>query len=601
MTVEQQHKEYVAADVDTVAGRTRCTADIELPGMLCGAVLRSPFAHARILRLDVSRALAMEGVHAVVTSVDLPDPATLQPVSDQQEACLRDLSTNLLAQTRALYEGHALAAVAAQDADTARRALAAIEVEFAVLPHVIDVRQAMEPEAPLLHDQPAPRGLAVTATTASNIASRHEHGQGDAEEGFLAAEVRVGEEFTTQPVHHGCLELPAALARWTSQGQVEVWSSAADRARLQTYCARLLALAPETITLQAGADGWVCDDTRPVGLEPLAILLARKAARPVKMLMTREEVFRAGAPVAGSYTSLRLGARKDGTLVAAQGILCYQAGAFAGSPVRAGCQSAFAAYHVPHVRVIGYDVVSNRAKSSGAWATGAAMAAFAVESLIDVLADKLEVDPLMLRSHNLAPAQQRLAALLSAASSHPHYRAPLAAGQGRGVAIAPALALDDAAQEPQGGAVHICDVEVDAETGRVTVLRYSAIHPFADAALALSTRVRMQGEIARGLGWALNEACLYDDEGRLLNPNFLDYRMPIASDLPRIDLFGADIMDAAVPMGSGDELTQLAVVPSLAAVANAVAQATGGRSFELPLTPPAVLRLIKIAARRRRR
>lgn len=585
------------ADIDKLAGRASFAADVSVEGALCGGVLRSPFAHARILRLDISRALQIEGVQAIVTSADLPDPGERLVWAEDQGLHIRDLSTNLLAHTKALYEGHALVAVAALDSDTVHKALAAIEVEFAVLPHVIDVRQAMEPEAPLLHEQLVSRGITLPTGSASNIASRHEIGQGDVEGGFADADVLASEEFTTLPVQQEPLELPACLARWSAHDRVQVWSSAACPVAVQEYCADLLSLPAASIELQPVPGGRASDDAL-TGLEPLAILLARKSGQAVKMQMTRDEVFKATPCVSGSYISMRAGATRDGRLLAAEAILCYQAGAFGGSPVRIACQSAFAAYSVPNIRVIGYDVVSNRAKSSGSWAAGAAIAACAVESLFDVLADKLDIDPLVLRSQNLQAdprLQSGLPALLEAARQHPHYLAPLNAHQGRGVAIAPGVDMDGASRK--GGAVHICDAEVDPETGQLTLLRYTAIHPGAADLLSANDRARMQGEIARGIGWALNEAYLYDDEGRLLNPNFLDYRMPIASDLPMIDVYAAGTQkDSDV-----DHMLRLALVPALAAVTNAVSRAAGARSYELPLTPPAVLKLVKKALRRRRR
>src|SRR5690554_3612937 len=240
-------------DLEKVAGKTRFAADISLPGMLCGAVLRSPFAHARILRLDISRALQMDGVHAVVTAADLPDPNGRQMSARDPAVNTRDRSLNVMAHTKALYEGHALAAVAAQDMDTARKALAAIDVEFAVLPHVIDVRQAMEPEAPLLHEQLVARGMAAANASVSNIASRHEDGQGDIDGGFAEADVFAGEEFMTAPVHQGFLELPACLAQWTAPEQVQLWSSCAHASRLQDYCADVLDLPKTAIQIQPTA------------------------------------------------------------------------------------------------------------------------------------------------------------------------------------------------------------------------------------------------------------------------------------------------------------------------------------------------------------
>lgn len=735
--------------VDKVTGRARFGADFDLPDSLTGMVFRSPHAHARLLNIDFSRALALPGVKAIISADDLPLISDDNALINNQPPDFRDLSANILARSKVLYEGHAIAAVAAVDEKTARQALALIEVEYAVLPHVIDLHQAMEPDAPLLHEQMITKGMKPVPKKPSNIASRYEQVHGDVEAGFAEADVIVSEEFTTQPVHQAYIEPHACIARVDADGYIDIWCSSQGQFMVQAYCARLLGLDEEKIRVTPLEIGGGFGGKTTVYLEPLAVLLAQKSGLPVRMRMSRAEVFKATGPASGTYISLKVGAKKDGTLVAAQGILCYQAGAFPGSPMRLGCMAAFAPYNIPNVKLIGYDVVCNRPKSAAYRAPGAPMAAFAAESVIDMLAQKLDMDPLQLRLLNAAEDGTQTAygvtfknigyrQTLEAAKQHPHYSAPLQPGQGRGIAsgfwfnaggpssavisvlddgavlvttanpdiggsrasmammaadtlgiaydrvqvqiadtasvppsdmtggsrvtFAVGMAVTQAAQQlieelirraaqlwsvdcaevswqsghawlaatqkklslfeiasqsasssgaisspitltAQGAApafaTHLCDVEVDAETGSVKVLRYTAVQDVGNAIHPSYVEGQMQGGVAQGIGWALNEACLFDENGRMQNPGFLDYRIPVASDLPMIDTVLVSVPNPRHPFGVKG-VGEVPIVPPLAAVANAVARASSARLFDLPMAPHAVHKAIKKAARRRR-
>ncbi|HDZ10177.1 xanthine dehydrogenase family protein molybdopterin-binding subunit [Pseudohongiella sp.] len=737
--------------IDKVTGRALFSADFNLPDALHGAVLRSPFAHARILSIDTTRALALAGVKAVVTASDMPAIPDDKVMINAQPPDFRDMSANILAREKVLYEGHAIAAVAAKDAETANRALQLIDIEYEVLPHVIDVQQAMEPGAPLLHENLITKGINPAPVQASNIASRHEQVHGDVELGFAQADIILTEEFTTQPVHQGYIEPHACLARVASDGQTEIWCSSQGQFMVRAYCARLLDMPLSQIRVMPLEIGGGFGGKTTVYLEPLAVLLSRKSGLPVKMQMSRADVFRATGPAPGSYISMKIGARKDGTLVAAQGILCYQAGAFAGSPVRLGCMTAFAPYDIANVKLIGYDIVVNRPKSAAYRAPGAPMASFAAESLIDMLAQRLDMDPIDLRIRNAAREGTRTAygpsfkeigylETLEAARAHPHYAAPLGKNQGRGVAsgfwfniggqssaaltlnedgtvmvatgnpdiggsrasmalmAAEVLQIDVSQVRPQivdtssiaysdltggsrvtfavgmaviqaasdmvvklqeraatlwdvsvehvrwqdgcavtdvegreerlslaalaaqtaktGGPIaahvslnaqgagpgfgtHICDVEVDPDTGRVTVLRYTAVQDVGKAVHPSYVEGQLQGGAAQGIGWALNEAYMYDENGAQLNPGFLDYRVPVASDLPMIDTVLVEVPNPRHPFGVRG-VGEVPIIPPLGAVANAVSRASGVRHVDLPMSPPAVLKAIQRAARRRR-
>jgi len=737
--------------IDKVTGCAVFGADFNLPDALHGAVLRSPFAHARILSIDISKALALSGVKAVVTASDLPEISGEQALTNDQPPDFRDMSANILARGKVLYDGHAIAAIAAVDEETASRALQLIDVEYEVLPHVIDVQQAMEPDAPVLHENMITQGITPAPERSSNIASRYEQVHGDVELGFSQADIILTEEFTTQPVHQAYIEPHACMARVASDGQTEIWCSSQGQFMVRAYCARLLDMPLSQIRVIPLEIGGGFGGKTTVYLEPLAVLLARRSGRPVKMEMSRADVFRATGPASGSYINMKIGARKDGTLVAAQGILCYQAGAFAGSPVRLGCMTAFAPYDIANVKMIGYDVVANRPKSAAYRAPGAPMAAFAAESLIDMLAQRLAMDPIELRIKNAVRQGARSASgfnfkeigyleTLEAARVHPHYTAPLGKNQGRGVAsgywfnmggqssasitlnedgtvlvatgnpdiggsrasmalmAAEVLGIDVGLVRPQivdtssiaysdltggsrvtfavgmavtqaatemvaelqrraatvwnvpveqvlwrdgcavaniegnnerlslsalaaragktGGPVaahvsldaqgagpgfgtHICDVEVDPDTGRVTVLRYTAVQDVGKAVHPSYVEGQLQGGAAQGIGWALNEAYLYDENGAQLNPGFLDYRIPVASDLPMIDTVLVEVPNPRHPFGVRG-VGEVPIIPPLGAVANAVSRASGARHVDLPMCPPAVLKAMQRAARKSR-
>ena len=730
--------------VDKVTGRASFAADFSLPDMLHGLVLRSTYAHARILNMDFSKALAIPGVKAIVCAKDMPVIAAENALTGGQPPDFRDMSENLMARDKVLYEGHAIAAVAATSKRIARQALDAIEIEYEVLPHVTDVQAAMEPNAPLLSDKRYTQGIDPRPKKPSNIASRYEQILGDPAQGFAEAEVTVSEEFTTQPVHQGYIELHACTAQIAADGQAQIWCSSQGQFMVRAYCAKLLAMDISQIRVIPMEIGGGFGGKTTVYLEPIALLLARKSGRPVKMQMSRHEVFTSTGPASGSYITMKLGARRDGTITAAEGILCYQAGAFPGSPVRLGCMTAFAPYDIPNSKLIGYDVVVNRPKSAAYRAPGAPMASFAAESLIDMLAAKLGMDPLELRLKNAAKMSTQApygpkfreigyVETLEAARRHPHYSAPLGPNQGRGIAsgfwfniggqssasvninedgtaivttgnpdiggsrasmaimaaevlgidykqvtpviadtsstaysdltggsrvtfavgmavveaaravleqlIARAASLWDvpvaevswadghAVAQVQGQAqqmslqaiaaesartggpiagnsninaqgagpgfgTHICDVEVDPETGRVTVLRYTAIQDVGKAIHPAYVEGQLQGGAVQGIGWALNEEYIYDESGNMSNPGFLDYRMPVASDLPMIDTVLVEVPNPKHPFGVRG-VGEVPIIAPLGAVANAVARASGVRVFDLPISPPRLLAAIR--------
>ncbi len=728
--------------VDKVTGRAAFGADFALPGMLIGKVLRSPHAHARIQSIDVERAKALPGVKAVITAADFPEIPSEESFVGEGPMNFRDLSRNCMARDKVLYEGHAVAAVAATSAAIAAAALELITVTYEPLSHVIDVEAAMAPVAPLLHEDLFTQGMDPKPAAPSNVAKRIEFTLGDVEAGFRAAEVIVEGRYTTQPVHQAYIEPHACVASVGADGQCQIWCSSQGQFMVRAYCAKLLGMGIANIRVIPAEIGGGFGGKTLVYLEPLAVALSKQSGRPVKMVMTREEVFRGSGPTSGGVVEVKLGATRDGKITAAQAVLKYQAGAFPGSPVQPGCMTAFAMYDLANVRVTGYDVVSNRPKVAAYRAPGAPIASFGVESCVDELAERLGIDPLELRLMNAAKDGTRTVygpvfrdigyvETVEAAQKHAHYAAPLGPHQGRGVAsgfwfnvggessaevhinedgsavvvsgnpdiggsraslammaaevlgipvervrpivgdtsaigysfltggsrvtFATGMAVVQAAEEvvaelkkraamildvsPEivewrdgaavpsdaepgrfpplplaaialkagrtGGPIsakasinaqgagpgfgtHICDVEVDPETGKVTILRYTAVQDVGRAIHPSYVEGQIQGGAAQGIGWALNEEYRYDAQGRLENPGFLDYRVPVASDLPMIEAVMVEVPNPRHPFGARG-VGEVPIVPPMAAVANAIYHATGVRLRDLPMSPPKVL------------
>lgn len=724
--------------MDKVTGRARFGADFNMPGQLHGRVLRSPHAHAIVKSIDVSEALKLQGVKAVVTRDDFNAEAV--------DPSLMDVLVNVMAREKVLYEGHAVAAVAAIDAPTARKALKLIKVDYEILPHVTDVEEAMKPSAPVLHADMFTDGVEPRPTKASNIANRVEFGHGDVEAGFRQADVVIEREFRTEAAHQGYIEPHAVVASMGADGYAEMWCCTQGHFMVRNISANLNGIDVSKLRVTASEIGGGFGGKTTVFLEPVALALSRKANRPVKLVMSRDEVFRASGPTSSSYVKVKMGAKKDGTITAAYGELAYQGGAFRGSPVDMGAMCTFACYDLKNVLAVGYDVVVNRPKQAAYRAPGAPQAAFGVESVMDELAQKLGMDPIELRLKNAAREGTKssygptfgpngLIQTLEAAKNHPNYKVKLGPHQGRGVAIGfwfnfggqtavsmnvnidgsialavgtpdiggsrasmglmaaeelgipydkvrtivadtaslgfnditegsrvtfssglatiqaardaikkmcgraaqmwgipedavewkdghahpagsnagnfPPMSLADIAKDagntggPIAGhcevnaegagisfATHLVDVEVDPETGRTHVLRYTVIQDAGKAIHPTYVEGQYQGGAAQGVGWALNEEYIYGKDGKLQNAGFLDYRIPVCSDLPMIDTVIIEVPNPGHPYGVRG-VGETGIVPPLGAVGNAVSAACGHRMTVVPMSPPRILKAIK--------
>ncbi len=728
--------------VEKVTGRANYGADYALPGMLHAAVLRSPHAHARIVGIDTRAAESLPGVKAVLSARDLPELGHDACGGIEERINLRDLADNCMARGKVLYHGHAVAAVAATTPELAQEACRQIRVDYETLPALLDLERAMAPDAPILHDHLRTHGArGALPEGPTNIASRIEFKRGDLARGFAESEIVLEREFRTPMVHQGYIKPHACVARVNEDGQVTIWCCTQGAFLVRDLTAAVLQLDPGRLKVIPSEIGGGFGGKTTIYLEPIAVALARKTQRPVKLLMTREEVFRASGPTSGSLLRFKLGAKRDGSLVAAQGTIAMEAGAFPGSPAGAAAMTAYGPYRIPNFQIEALDVVVNKPKVAAYRAPGAPMGALAVESLIDELARELGRDPIELRLQNASREGDRnpigmrfgpigLEETLRQARQHPHYQAPLGPHQGRGVACgywfnagmqssadlsihadgsvvvatgnpdiggwrasmaliaaeelgipyervrpmvldtdsvgytdltggsrttvvtgsaiiqaaraaiaelcaraakiwgcdaadvvwkegcavaqngagahAP-LSLAEIAAElgATGGPIamrgsvvapaagpafgtHLCDVEVDPETGRTSVLRYTVVQDAGKAVHPSYVEGQMQGGAAQGIGWALNEEYVFDRAGALANPGFLDYRMPVASDLPMIETVVVEVANPLHPYGARG-VGEVPIVPPLAAVSNAVRDATGVRIAELPLSPPRIL------------
>ena len=432
--------------VDKVTGRAQYGADVKLTGLLSGRVLRSPHPHARIRSLDTSKAEALDGVKAVITAKDLPFASLSREELGGDYGRLKFASDHMVASDKALFKGHPVAAVAAVNAHVAESALALIEVDYEVLPAVVDVREAMQEGSPLIHEELRTSSMGEIAVKPSNVASHLTYEKGDAEQGFAQADVVIERELTTASVHQGYIEPHNSTAFWNADGQLNVWTSTQGAFAVRAAVADVLRLPASRVKVTPMEIGGGFGGKITAYLDAITALLSRKAGAPVKQTMTRAEVFEASGPAPGSWMKVRVGAKNDGKLTAVQLEVAMDAGAYPGSPVMQAMTCAFACYDVENGKVDGYDVVVNKPKTSAYRAPGSPQAAFGVETVMDELCEQLGIDPIEFRLLNAAregtrriegPVARRvgLVECLEAARDHDHYRTQVEGeNRGRGVA-----------------------------------------------------------------------------------------------------------------------------------------------------------------------
>ena len=374
---------------DKVTGRAKYTADIRLPDMVYGKILGSPVASGIIRRIDVSRARELPGVLAVITGADVPD--TRYGVSPAR------YDEHVLAKERVRYVGDEVAAVAALDEETAERALQLIEVEYEELPAVLDAEEAMKPGASLVHPE-NPR-------YANNINTKVEWDFGDVERGFAEADVVREQRFVGNRTYQAPIEPHAAVARWEHHGEkLTIWSATQVPHYLQDMLSRVFELRKSDIRVIKPAVGGgfgVKAETTPLDL--CAVILAKKTGRPVMMRYSREEMFRHFRGRHKQTMDLKIGVKRDGTITAVQSRVVLDGGAYTSF----GIITAYYAgsmlptlYKMPNYKYDGYRVYTNLPASGAMRGHGVPQPRFAFESLLDMIAEELDLDPITIRLRN---------------------------------------------------------------------------------------------------------------------------------------------------------------------------------------------------------
>ena len=284
---------------DKVTGQATFGADTTMPGMIWGKVLRSPHAHANIRSIDTSKAESLPGVKAVITSVDVTNYPLDKPVILGIQD-MRWMTRNVMAREKALFHGHPVAAVAATSQKIADQACKLIEVDYEVLPWVVEIDDAIKSDAPILHEFIEFEGKP------SNIAGTLEHKKGDVQTGFEEADVIVERSFTTRPVHQGYIEPHACLVSVSADGRTTIWSSSQGQFMVRAMTSMLTDIPQSSIRAIPAEIGGGFGGKTIVYLEPLATILSKKSGRPVKMVMSREEVMRASGPTSGSKSTVKM-------------------------------------------------------------------------------------------------------------------------------------------------------------------------------------------------------------------------------------------------------------------------------------------------------
>jgi CO/xanthine dehydrogenase Mo-binding subunit len=746
--------------LDKVTGRAKYGADLNIAGQVYGHIIRSPHAHAIIKSIDFSAALAMPGVVVTMTSDDLPDPGDGVIPGAEIELKLKDCSPVIMARGKVMFHGQSVAALAATSESLAAEAAKRVVVEYEVLPHVLDTDAAVAADAPLLHDDMFTQGVHPEPTTPSNLSADFEMSKGDPDAGFAAADMVVERTYYVPMCHQGYIEPHACVAWADENGRVEIWCTTQGPFMVRSMTSAITGIELGKIKVTASEIGGGFGGKTTVYGEPVAAVLARKCGRPVKLVMSREEVFRATGPVSSARTRVKIGAKKDGTLTAIETDILMDSGAYSSSPILPSTMFAAACYRCENMRSHGREVLTNKPKVWAYRGPGAPQSIMAVECAVNELAEGLGIDPLDFRLLNAVeegdvpifgvPFQSiGLKKTLEEAKNHPHYQQALEQNQGRGVAAAfwinagmqssatvhvaedgslniltgspdiggsrasmailaaevlgipvetihPAVVDTDsvgycdstggsrttlatggavmkaagmlmdeckqraaalwsvdvkevewydgkavmhsgvgidelreslrsgmdaekvltlaelAAQAGATGgpltasasvhshsaqpsfAVNICDAQVDRETGKVDILRFTCVQDAGKAVHPAYVEGQMQGGAVQGIGWALNEEYLFDEQGVLENAGFLDYRIPVASDLPMIDTVIVEVPNPLHPYGIRG-VGEVPICPPMPAVATAVNRAAGTQLYDLPLSPPKLLAAIDAA------
>lgn len=436
---------------ERVTGKAVYPADFKLPGLVHAKLLRSPHAHARIRSIDTSRARALKGVLAVITAEDFPELpiGSTIPFSDTGYDVWMVAEMNM-ARRKACWVGHPVAAVAAVDVHVAQEALKLIDVDYEVLPPVVGIADAMAPDAPVVHAhvltknvEPAPRGP-------SNICSRTVFGRGDTAAAISgsAAVAEIKTEIDT--AHQGYLEPQVVVAQVDPNGFATVWASTQGQFTAELLISRILDLPQSKMKVIPLELGGAFGGKIAIHGEAAVVRLSQICGRPVKLVLTREEVLQGGSgPGSAALIDFRVACDADGKLTAIEGTFHFDAGGLPGNNPALPMQASAALYQTPNLKLEGFDVVTTKPKTEAYRAPGGIQAMFAVEQAMDMLCQKLDMDPLEFRKKNASVTGSLmpigtpfpsigLTTILDEVGKHPCWTDPLPAGRfprGRGLAL----------------------------------------------------------------------------------------------------------------------------------------------------------------------
>lgn len=378
-----------------VTGQASYTADLSLPGMLHGKVLGSPYAHARIKAVRLEKARSLPGVQAVITGRDFPF---------LHGECI--INIPFLAIDKVRYLGEPVVAVAADDLEIADQALELVEIDYEELPAVFDPERAMQSDAPLLHEELGQYQIlsAVNLLPGTNICQQFVLAMGDLEQGFQESDYIFEDRFTTPQVQHGAIEPHASIAQVDATGRITVWGQNDSPHRGRKEISQALGIPQARVRLLTGYVGGNFGGKGGLKTEAIAIALAHKVkGRPVRVVFSREEVFKT-ITRSGCIICLKTGVRRDGVIMARDVRLIWDIGAYAekGPTVSLhGGSLAIGPYAVPHGRVESFTVFTNKPMSGAMRGYGLPQVAFAYESQMDIIAEKLGIHPLDLRMKNI--------------------------------------------------------------------------------------------------------------------------------------------------------------------------------------------------------
>ena len=421
---------------DKVTGRAIYGADVKLPGLIWGSVLRSPHANAVIKSIDTSSAEKMDGVFAVMTAKDFPSKDNKFGDIGEGTENLKWAQDNILASDKIQYKGQAVAAVAARDRNTADEAASKIKVVYEVLESVTNVEDATKKDAPILFKDLNGNHLGKKVKN-TNVAEITRNGIGDPDKAFKEAENIVERTFTLQMVHQGYIEPHNATAHWDEEGRIRIWTSTQGAFDVRGAVTEILEMDVSRVKVTPLEIGGGFGGKIPIYLEPIASILSKKSGfRPVKLVMERTNIFQASGPAPGGTISVKMGTDKNGKIIAGESVIKLEAGGYPGAAIGAAVQCVFAPYDIPNARIDGYDVVVNKPRSFAYRAPGSPQAAFAAETVADELAKIHGMDPIEFRLLNAAKEGTRRAdgvifpkvgniEVLEAAKASDHWKAPL--------------------------------------------------------------------------------------------------------------------------------------------------------------------------------